>query len=208
MIEVENLTVSLDGKKILHNLSFHIPENKKVAVIGESGKGKTTLLNTLMGFVPHYTGKITVNKIDLNPKTVHQIRKIISYLPQDLHFSILSSAKELFYKPFEFEANKHLYPSSAEVNRILKKFKLPPDIFSKGLKEISGGQKQRVALAGILLLKKPVLFLDEPTSALDAEIKKDIMDYIFSLDDITLMAATHDEEWIKRSEIIINLNQS
>lgn len=208
MIEVENLRISLNGKTVINNLSLHVPQGKKVAITGESGSGKTTLLNNLMGFIPHFHGTIKINRLKLNTQNIHQIRKNISYLPQDLHFTILSSAKDLFYKPFEFEANKHLFPSDEEVKRILEKFKLPPDILTKRLKEISGGQKQRIALAGVLLLKKPVLFLDEPTSALDAEVKKDVMDYIFSLDNVTLLAATHDEEWIKRSDMIINLNKS
>ena len=65
--------------------------------------------------------------------------------------------------------------------------------------------KQRIILLSCLLLKKPLLLLDEPTSALDENVKKIVTDYILSIKDLTVIASTHDEYWIKNSDKVIEL---
>ena len=96
-------------------------------------------------------------------------------------------------------------PKKDDIDSLFSKFHLTEDLKSKKVKEISGGQKQRILLISCLLLKKPLLLLDEPTSALDKSIRKRVTDHILSIKDITVIASTHDEYWIKNSDKLIQL---
>lgn len=204
IIKVSNLFVSFDNEKVIEDLSFSIKEGEKVAVTGQSGKGKTTLLRVLAGFIPDFKGNISIFQKELNPENVRDIRSNIAWLPQEtvLYFE---STEKLFFAPFEFSVNKNMNPSELEVKNILNEFDLSYKLFKKKTDEISGGQKQRIILASCMLLKKKILFTDEPTSALDEKSKRKITDYVLNHKDLTVVASTHDEYWIKNSDRVIEL---
>jgi len=204
MIQIENLSVSYGDEQVISNLSFAAKKGDKVALSGPSGSGKSSILNLLMGFVYPFTGKVSVNGIDLNEQNIDAIRQQISWLPQELSLK-LDMVEELFYYPYTFKANRHLRPSSDAVEKIFGDLLLDVSLLKKSLSEISGGQKQRVALASVLLLKKGILLLDEPTSALDAESRTAIINLIKRLDGVTVIASTHDEEWLAAMDMVINL---
>lgn len=204
MIQIENLSVSYGDEQVISNLSFAAKEGDKIALSGPSGSGKSSILNLLMGFVYPFSGRVAVNGIDLNEQNIDAIRQQISWLPQELSLKI-DTVEELFFYPYTFRANKHLRPSSAEIEKIFDDLRLDVSLLKKSLSEISGGQKQRVALASVLLLKKGILLLDEPTSALDAESRGAIINLIKRLDGVTVVASTHDEEWLAAMDTVINL---
>ena len=205
IIEIKNLYVRYKDITLFNGLNAEIFKNEKVAIVGESGSGKSTLINVLLGFVPEFEGEIIIDHKELNEKNIHEIRKETAYVPQELSFSIFPTVKKLFYRPFEFKANKHLYPSKKQIKEIFDLFELDLNLLERPIKEISGGQKQRIVLAGGILLKKPLLFLDEPTSALNTSIKNKISDYILQLKDTTIIASTHDEYFIEKAQKIIRL---
>ncbi|PVX50855.1 ABC transporter family protein [Balneicella halophila] len=101
--------------------------------------------------------------------------------------------------------NKKQKPTKEEVSDILKEFELTEELLSKKVNEISVGQKQRIILASCLLLKKPLLLIDEPTSALDTAIKKKVTDYILSQDELTILAVTHNNYWMDKSDHIVEI---
>ncbi len=204
ILNVENIKVEYNNNTVIQDLSFTVKEGDKIAITGDSGKGKTSLINALMGFVPISQGKITWFGKELNQENLTDIRKEISWLPQEtaLYFE---SVKEMIYTPFTFKNNKTEIPTEEEIFRIFKIFNLPEDILNKNIDEISGGQKQRLLLTGIFLLHKPVMILDEPTSSVDENNKKIITDFILSKKDLTLIAISHDPYWIKESDKILKL---
>ncbi len=204
MTEISHLTLSFKNEKIFDDFSLLIKKGEKIALSGESGKGKTTLLNLIAGFFPNYRGKITVFGKELNSANISEIRKTIAWLPQDTSIAV-KTVKELFFSPFNFALNKNNKPSSNELSTIFSEFALDENLLTKKTNEISGGQKQRILLASCLLLKKPLLLLDEPTSALDEKIKKKITDYILKQEDLTVIAATHDDYWKNKSDKIVVL---
>ncbi len=204
MIHITNLSVKFEGKLIFKDFSYTINRGEKIALTGESGIGKSTLLNIIAGFIPQFEGSVEVCDIQQNESTVREIREKIAWLPQDTSLNS-KTVSELLYTPFEFVLNKHLKPQKDDLNNLFSKFKLNEDLLSKKVKEISGGQKQRIILISCLLLKKPLLLLDEPTSALDESIKKIVTDHILSIKDQTVIASTHDEYWIKNSDKVIQL---
>jgi len=204
MIEIKDLNIRFENEIIFKDFSLNLKKGEKLAVTGESGRGKSTFLNLLAGFIPDYKGSISIFGIELNHLTISEIRKKIAWLPQDTSLNI-KTVKELFFAPFEFHLNKENRPSQKKISEIFKHFELSENLLQKKVKEISGGQKQRIILASCLLLKKPLLLIDEPTSALDEIIKKKVIDYILNKKDLTVIAATHDVYWIKNSYKVIEL---
>lgn len=204
MVKIKNLSVEFEGKSIFKDFTYSIDRGEKIAVTGESGIGKSTLLNVIAGFVTQFKGHVNVCNMDQNVSSVKEIRKKIAWLPQDTSLNS-KTVEELLYLPFHFALNKDLLPQKGEIDDLFSKFYLTEDLKSKKVKEISGGQKQRILLISCLLLKKPLLLLDEPTSALDKSIKKKVTDHIFSIKDITIIASTHDDYWITKSDKMIEL---
>ena len=87
-------------------------------------------------------------------------------------------------------------------------FGLKEDILVKDVSEISGGEKQRIFLTSSSLLKRKICFLDEPTSGLDSDTKRKVINYFLHECASTVVAVTHDREWMDNSDIKINLNEN
>ncbi len=204
MVKINNLSIEFKSEVIFKKFSLEIRKGEKIAISGKSGRGKSTLLNLLAGFIPDFSGEVFIDNIRLEPGNIGEIRGLIAWLPQDtsLNFDTVS---DLFYAPFGFAKNKKDIPGKDEISEIFKAFELDESLMSKGIKEISGGQKQRIILASCMLLKKPLVLLDEPTSALDENIKEKVTDYILDKKDITVLAATHDAYWVDNSDKEIKL---
>lgn len=204
MIHAKDVVVRFEQETVLDNLSFEVSQGAKVAIKGLSGSGKSTLLHVLMGFVIPDSGEVSIAGHPLNQDHIQKIRSQIAWLPQELPL-LLDRVRDLFLMPFSFARNKGLLPSDREVAEIFEAFRLETSLLNKPLQEISGGQKQRVALASCVLMRRPLLLLDEPTSALDAVTRQGVVDYLFNLPGLTVLALSHDQEWIARSDEVISL---
>jgi ABC-type bacteriocin/lantibiotic exporter with double-glycine peptidase domain len=204
MIEIRDLNIVYNSEIIYSDFNFSVPKNTKLAITGESGRGKSTLLNALLGFVPDFRGEILVDNILLSPKNIRSIRSKIAYLPQDISFNF-DSVSEMFFALFDLELNRDRRPDKNSIAEIFDAFKLSEKILEKRVKEISGGQRQRVLLAINMLMNKPIVMLDEPTAALDAKLKEIVCDYILTQEDKTVIAVTHDDYWINKSDAVLNL---
>ncbi len=204
LVSANNISVIYETNEVIKNLSFQINKGEKVVITGESGKGKSTILNALLGFIPIINGEVILFNKDLSSENIAEIRSQVAWLPQEttLHFK---SVNEIIYSPFTFHVNKLNSPPKSEVNQILKSLNILPELLNKEIDEISGGQKQRILLASALLLKKKLLIVDEPTSSLDEKNKKSITDFILSQNNLTVLAVSHDPYWIQQSDKIIAL---
>lgn len=206
MIYAKEVVVRFGQETVLDRISFKVEPGSKVAVTGLSGSGKSTLLHVLLGFVIPNSGEVNIVGHPLQQEQIQKIRSKVAWLPQELPL-LLDRVRDLLLLPFSFARNKALLPTEREIAEVFEAFHLETSLLNKSLQEISGGQKQRVALASCVLLKRPLLLLDEPTAALDAVTKQRVIDYLFSLPKLTILALSHDQELIRCAEQVIPISQ-
>lgn len=162
---------------ILRGLDFEVPVGKKVAIIGGSGSGKSTIVRLLYRFFDPVSGKITVNGRDIRDYKLESLRDAISIVPQD---TVLFN-NTIFYNIQYGDMQR----GAEEVYEVAKMSQLHDSIMrwkdqygtqvgERGLK-LSGGEKQRVAIARAILKNAPVLVFDEATSSLDSITEQSIM---------------------------------
>lgn len=192
MIEINNITVKFENKTPIENFSLRVKKGEKYILEGESGKGKTTLLKSILGFVEIESGEIICDGVKLSKENLVEYRSKISYLPQNLNLDF-ETLEQMVYYPFSFEINKFLKPDKSQIESIFKLLNLNTSLLKQNLQEVSGGEKQRALFASIMLLKRPIVLLDEPTASLDIVSAKTIWEYIYSQKDITFICVTHNK---------------
>jgi ABC-type transport system involved in Fe-S cluster assembly fused permease/ATPase subunit len=160
-----------DDSSILKGASFTVPAGKKVAIVGTSGGGKSTLLRLLYRFYDADNGSIKIDGQDLKDVTIDSLRRSIGVVPQDL---VLFN-ESIFYniRYGNPSATKEEVEEAARKANVHEAILRMPDgyetsVGERGLK-LSGGEKQRICLARALLKNPPILVLDEATSSLDSE---------------------------------------
>ncbi len=192
ILSCQNITKAFNEKMILNQVSFHIEDYDKAAIVGINGAGKSTLLNIVTGKLSADEGLVTVSKgktigyleqhQDVNsPRTIYEellsvkqhlltleekIRETEKSMKQatDEELEQLLNSYSLLTHQYESE-NGYAYKS--EITGVLKGLGFCEEDFTKPLNTLSGGQKTRVALGRLLLLKPDLILLDEPTNHLD-----------------------------------------
>lgn len=206
LISFENISIGYNGKPLLEGLSFDIAAGDKLALKGESGSGKTSLLNVVTGFVRPTSGRMLLHNEESNQDNIRALRRQIAWLPQQINFSDYD-VKGFLELPFTFSANKSIRPDREKIMELFAFLGLKPGLIDNTMQDVSGGEKQRIALVSCLLLERQILLLDEPVSALDDASKKLVMDYLFSQKELTIISASHDADWVARCNKVINLHQ-
>ena len=182
-IQVKNLTHIYskgmpDEQLALDNVSFEIADGEKVAVIGHTGSGKSTLMQHLNGIIKPSSGNILIGDTDItDPKTVMKdVRRRVGLVFQYPEYQLFEEtvAKDIAFGP------KNLGLSEGEIDeRVREAIKLVgldyDDIAERSPFELSGGQKRRVAIAGVIAMEPEILILDEPTAGLDPGAHKEIL---------------------------------
>jgi ABC-type multidrug transport system ATPase subunit len=203
LLNIKDMNVNFDNQKIFQNFNLSISRNDKVVITGSSGKGKSTLLNVVMGFIPYESGEVYYDNYLIDRINIRNVRNNIAWLPQEINSQM--SVKEFVKSPSNFRINKSLIYSDEVIESYLNEFLLDKSILEKSVSQISGGEKQRIALITSLLLKRNFLLLDEPVSALDSTAKEKVINYIFSLKDVTILSTSHDEKWMDKCNRIIEI---
>ena len=176
-IRFENVSFDYDVRRtIIQNISFEVPDGKKVAIVGPTGAGKSTISRLLFKFYNPKSGSIYVNNQNIKEISQQSLRKIIGVVPQDTVLFNETIYYNISYgNPEAAEQEIYQAAKNADIHEFIKTL---PDGYNtlvgeRGLK-LSGGEKQRVAIARAILKKPSIFFFDEATSALDTTTEKEI----------------------------------
>jgi zinc transport system ATP-binding protein len=179
ILSVKGLTVKLDGRTILSDLSFELHAGEMLAVIGPNGAGKTVLLKTLLRMLP-YQGEI---KWMSNARIGYVPQRVAADRQLPLSASDLMNAKARFLKL-----------SQADIESAASVANLSPELLNANMGILSGGQFQKVLIAVALLGQPNVILFDEPTASLDELTEERIYELLYRLKEqgLTVVLVSHD----------------
>ena len=208
-IEINDVSLSIDGTKVLDHVSLDIPYGKRIGVIGATGSGKSTLFRLINRFIDPDEGEVLLNDENIKEYSINEVRRQFGFVLQDVFLFSDTVANNISY--YNEHANVHMVKKCAQIAQA--------DEFIQNLSEgydtiigergvgLSGGQKQRLSIARALLKKAPVLIFDSATSALDTETEQRVFEGIKKhYRGITLLISTHRISAIQDMDEIIYMD--
>lgn len=226
LLQGQGLARTFADEVLFENITIHIQENSRIAIVGRNGTGKSTLLKMLAGIEEPSAGSISKKK-DLSIGYLDQYAAIDStrtvweemvHLFEDVEVLKKQAQKvaeslgdtELLANPTAYESalkrygqlqeelsQKNAYGYESEIRTVLHGFRFYPDDYDQPIQSLSGGQRTRLALARILLEKHELLILDEPTNHLDIETLTWLEDYLRASSS-ALVIVSHDQYFLDR----------
>lgn len=195
-LEINDLSVDLNSRRVLTNLNLQIPSGSFAAILGPSGCGKTTLLRSIAGLITPSGGAIRFGKqlVSVSSLVLPPHKRNIGYVPQEGGlFPHLPVAENV-----SFALSRKLPPKERDqiVNEMLELVGMK-GFNNRSPQELSGGQQTRIALARALAMKPAMVLLDEPFAALDQALRVDISEEVVALlkkSGTTSIMVTHDRE--------------
>jgi lipoprotein-releasing system ATP-binding protein len=214
LIEISNLEKTFVSKgevlTVLKDLNLDIPQNKKITIVGQSGNGKSTLLNIISGNDVATSGVIKIENKIIDKMTEDELcdyRSNFIGLVFQFHYLLkdFTALENVFLPAYMANENKKVAVEKAElllndIGLYERKNHLPS--------ELSGGERQRIAVARALINDPKLILADEPTGNLDPENAKMIGDLLFSVSEKynkSLLLVTHDMELAKRGDVIYRI---
>lgn len=186
MLRIEHLTVRYQKKEVLQNVSFSFAEHSTTAIIGESGIGKTTLLNVLAGLLKPHNGKVISDY--RRPAYIFQEPRLFPWMTALENVSAVCQNAERAAEILEelLPNAAHLYPH-----------------------ELSGGMKQRVSVARALAYDPDLLLMDEPFKGLDEQTRQTVSRFVFdAMRKKTVLMITHDSKDMATCDQIVSMSGS
>ncbi|MDX6225341.1 MAG: transport system ATP-binding/permease protein, partial [Frankiales bacterium] len=189
----QDVSVTIDGRRVLDGVSFPLAPNSLLAVVGPSGAGKSTLLNALTGFRSPSSGAVVYGGRDVYQSRV-ELQSKMAYVPQDdvLHPQLRVRRALEYAARLRFPPDVDRPAREKRVEEVLEELSLT-ERADLPISKLSGGQRKRVSVALELLTKPSLLFLDEPTSGLDPGNEEQVMRLLRDLadGDRTVVVVTH-----------------
>jgi ABC-type multidrug transport system fused ATPase/permease subunit len=198
------------GETVLEHIDLEIPKGALVALVGQTGSGKSTVANLLARFYDPSEGSITIDGIDLKEFAPGDFRRQVGMVSQDTFLFNTTIAENIRYgRPEATDAEVEEAARLANVTEFVGQW---PEGFQHLVGErgnlLSGGQKQRIAIARAILRNPPILILDEATSALDTVTEQLVQEALNNvMKDRTVLAIAHRLSTIKSADEIIVLEQ-
>ncbi|AEH56892.1 ABC transporter ATP-binding protein [Streptococcus parasanguinis] len=210
MIKIHQLTKTFGDRTVFSDLNLNFDAGKVYALIGNSGCGKTTLLNMVAKLEPYDQGSIQYKGKDLRKiKPTNYFRNELGYLFQNFGLidnNTVSENLDLGLIGHKLDKQKKRETKEEVLDRVgLSYIQLDQKVY-----ELSGGEAQRVALAKIILKDPPLILADELTAALDPETSQEIMDLLLTLKnkERLIIIATHNPTIWKQADQVVSLKNS
>lgn len=209
-ISYKGVSFSYGSNEVIHDVSLDIPAGATVALVGQSGSGKSTMADLLPRFYDVASGKLTVDGVDVRDLRVHDLRSFMGNVNQE---AILFN--DTFYNNITFGVKDATMEQVIEAARIANAHDFimetedgyETNIGDRGCK-LSGGQRQRISIARAILKNPPILILDEATSALDSESEQLVQQALDRLmRDRTTLVIAHRLSTIRNADMICVMHE-
>jgi ABC-type bacteriocin/lantibiotic exporter with double-glycine peptidase domain len=210
MISFKNISFSYtSNERLLNNVNIDIKAGETLVILGQNGKGKTTVLHLLMRFIEPSTGVITIGDTNINEINLSVLRKYIGFVSQDIALCDGTIMDNIAYGyPQATKEEIKGVAIKAGAHEFIKELELgyKTQVGENGVL-LSGGQRQRLSLARALLAKPSILLLDEPTSMIDKEGKADFNSQLATLlKDQTVIIVTHEKHLAEIADRIVTID--
>lgn len=205
-IEFRNVGFAYEDRKVLENFSLTIPIGKTVALVGQSGSGKSTVANLITRFWDVQEGEILIDGVNIQNLKLSSYRKLFGLVTQDnILFNESIRNNIALGNP---KATKEIVEEAAKIANAHHFISELPDGYETGIGEaggkLSGGQKQRVAIARAVLKNPPIMVLDEATSALDTESERFVQEALENMmQNRTSLVIAHRLSTIQKADVIV-----
>lgn len=206
LIRLENISKVYNTKIIFKNFNLTVKKGEFLGIKGESGKGKSTLLN-ILGLLETCEGKVIIEGKEIHDKNTKEIRKLlknkIGYLFQN--FALIDDLS--VYENLKIVLKRDEKKNSKDIiGKQLKKVGME-DALNKKIYQLSGGEQQRIAIVRLILHKSEIILADEPTGSLDRKNAAIVMDLLknFHTQGKTIIMVSHDESAFHNCSRIVTL---
>ena len=184
-IELINIVKKYGQQEVLNSFSLDIEKGKCLAVLGESGSGKSTIAKIIIGLEKPNSGEVKI------------FDKDIEFLFQDSYNALnpRMTVEDLIYEPLQFSTDIDIKDKREFILELLKQVELAPELLTRRRDELSGGQLQRVCLARALSTKPQIMIFDESLSGLDPLVQDKILDLLYKIQkeyNLTYIFISHD----------------
>ena len=184
-VELINIVKKYGQQEVLNSFSLDIKKGKCLAVMGESGSGKSTIAKIIIGLEKPNSGEVKI------------FDKDIEFLFQDSYNALnpRMTVEDLIYEPLQFSTDIDIKDKREFILELLKQVELAPELLTRRRDELSGGQLQRVCLARALSTKPQIMIFDESLSGLDPLVQDKILDLLYKIQkeyNLTYIFISHD----------------
>lgn len=184
-IELINIVKKYGQQEVLNSFSLDIEKGKCLAIMGESGSGKSTIAKIIIGLEKPNSGEVKI------------FDKDIEFLFQDSYNALnpRMTVEDLIYEPLQFSTDIDVKDKREFILELLKQVELAPELLTRRRDELSGGQLQRVCLARALSTKPQIMIFDESLSGLDPLVQDKILDLLYKIQkeyNLTYIFISHD----------------
>jgi subfamily B ATP-binding cassette protein MsbA len=209
-ITFKNVSFKYDQESVLNNINFKIRKGQTVAIVGQSGSGKSTIANLIPRFYDVSSGEILIDNINVKNLSKTDLRKLMGLVSQDsilFNDTILNNIKLSNSKANSKDIEKAAKIANAD--NFIEKFEKGYELnVGDGGGKLSGGQKQRISIARAVLSNPPIMILDEATSSLDSESENLVQDALENLmKNRTSIIIAHRLSTIQKADIILVMNE-
>lgn len=206
-MELKNIEKSYEKKTVFKDFNLTIEKGEFIGIKGESGKGKTTLLN-IIGLMENCQGSIFIEGEQVSSRDRKKVKQLlknkIGYLFQNFalidDFTVYDNLKIVMEKKTKEEMRNQMIQALLKVG-------LKGEYLDRKVYKLSGGEQQRVAVARLILKKSDIILADEPTGSLDRKNSETIMKLLeeFHKEDKTIIMVTHDEKMLEYCTRVVEL---